>query len=72
LHNTIRHRTKTFKGFYGSVESARALLKDIEIYYNYITKHQGIGKTPAEEAKIELELGHNCWPDLIELAEKAN
>ncbi len=69
LHNNIRARTKTMRGFHGSVESARAILKGIEIYYNFITKHQGINKTPSEEAKINLELGLNKWLSLIELAE---
>lgn len=71
LHNTIRHRTKTFRGFHGSADSARAIMKGIEIYYNYITKHQGIDKRPCEEAKIDIELGHNRWLGLIELAENS-
>ncbi len=69
LHNNIRARTKTMRGFHGSVESARAILKGIEIYYNFITKHQGIGKTPSEAAIPELKLESNRWLNLIELAE---
>ncbi len=69
LHNGQRARTKTMRGFHGSVESARSILKGWEIYYNYITRHQGIDKTPSEEAKIHLNLGHNKWLSLIELAE---
>ncbi len=68
LHNNIRARTKTMRGFHGSVESARAILKGIEISYNFITKHQGIGKTPSEEAKINLELDCNRWLSLINLS----
>ncbi len=68
LHNNIRARTKTMRGFHGSVESARAILKGIEIYYNFITKHQGIKKTPSEEAKINLNLGCNKWLSLINLS----
>ncbi len=71
LHNNIRARTKTMRGFHGSVESARAILKGIEIYYNFITKHQGISKTPSEEAKLNLKLDHNRWLSLIELADKS-
>jgi hypothetical protein len=38
-------------GFHGSLESAKAIMKGMEIYYNFVRKHQGIdGKTPAEEA----------------------
>ncbi len=70
LHNNIRARTKVMRGFHGSVESARAILKGIEIYYNFITKHQGINKTPSEEAKIELDLGYNKWLSIIKLAYK--
>ncbi len=71
LHNNIRARTKTMRGFHGSVESARAILKGIEIYYNYITKHQGIKKTPSDAAKINLNLSYNKWLSLIWLAEKS-
>lgn len=68
LHNTIRHRTKTFRGFHGSAHSARTILKGIEIYYNYITKHQGINKRPCEAAEIDLELRPNRWLSLIKLS----
>ncbi len=68
LHNNIRARTKTMRGFHGSMESARAILKGIEIYYNFITKHQGINKTPSEEAKIKLDLSCNKWLSLIGMA----
>jgi len=33
LHNTIRDRTKIMRGFHGSLESARAIMKGMEIYY---------------------------------------
>lgn len=48
---TIRDRTKIMRGFHGSLESARAIMKGMEIYYNFVRKHQGIeNKTPQEEA----------------------
>jgi transposase-like protein len=50
LHNTIRHRTKTFRGFHGSIESAKAIMKGLEVYYNFITKHQAINCCPYELA----------------------
>ena len=67
LHNSIRHRTKTFRGFHGSIESAKAIMKGIEIYYNFIRKHQGIGCCPYELAIPELKgkLGKNKWISLI-------
>ncbi len=68
LHNNLRARTKVMRGFHGSVESARAIMNGMIIYYNFITKHQGIDKTPSEVAIPELKLGTNRWLDLINLA----
>ncbi|MBI2632460.1 DDE-type integrase/transposase/recombinase [Candidatus Pacearchaeota archaeon] len=69
LHNTIRDRTKIMRGFHGSLESARAIMKGMEIYYNFVRKHQGIdNKTPQEEAIPELTLSTNKWLSLIKLA----
>ena len=68
LHNSIRHRTKTFRGFHGSVDSAKAIMKGIEIYYNFITKHQKINCCPYELAVPNLRLGINKWLDLIKLS----
>jgi len=50
FHNNLRQRTKTFRGFHGSIESANTILKGFEIYYNFITKHQTINKCPYELA----------------------
>ena len=69
LHNSIRDRTKIMRGFHGSLESARAIMKGYEIYYNFVRKHQGIdGKTPSEEAIPELTLSTNKWLSLIRLS----
>ena len=69
LHNSIRHRTKTFRGFHGSIESAKAIMKGIEVYYNFITKHQAINKCPYELAIPELKLiSVNKWIELIRLS----
>ncbi|ALV62985.1 hypothetical protein ADU37_CDS12860 [Thermococcus sp. 2319x1] len=36
------------------------------IYYNFIRPHMSLnGKTPAEEAGIDLNLGNNKWLDLL-------
>jgi|TARA_Y100000310_G_C20663603_1_gene806203 transposase-like protein len=68
LHNNLRARTKTFRGFHGSVESANAILKGYEIYYNFITKHQTIKKCPYELA-TDLKLkSENKWLELIKMA----
>ncbi|MEW6063083.1 MAG: hypothetical protein AB1571_01800 [Nanoarchaeota archaeon] len=69
LHNTIRERTKVMRGFHGCLESAYAIMKGLEINYNFNRKHMALdGKTPAEVAIPELELGINRWLDLIKLA----
>jgi transposase-like protein len=71
LHNNIRQRTKTFRGFHGSVDSANAIMKGLEIYYNFITKHQTLKKCPYELAIPELKEklnNPNKWLSLIELS----
>ena len=68
LHNNLRARTKTFRGFHGSVGSANAILKGWEIYYNFITKHQTINKCPYELA-TDLKLNsENKWLELIRMS----
>jgi len=69
LHNSIRERTKTFRGFHGSVESANAIMKGYEIFYNFIRKHQSIKRCPYELAIPELKLNsENKWTELIKMA----
>lgn len=69
LHNSIRQRTHGFRGLHGSIESAYSIMKGIEIYYNFIRKHQSLkGKTPSELAtNIKLE-NPNKWLELINLS----
>ena len=68
LHNNIRARTKTFRGFHGSLSSANSIMKGYEIFYNYIRKHQAIGKTPSELAtNIKFE-NPNRWLELIKMS----
>ena len=70
LHNNIRARTKVMRGFHGSVNSANAILKGYEIYYNFITKHQTINCCPYELA-TDLQLkSDNKWLELINLSTK--
>jgi len=64
LHNNIRARTKTFRGF-KNIESANAIMKGYEVFYNFVRIHQAIGKCPYELACPELKLGINKWLDLI-------
>ena len=69
LHNTIRERTKVMRGFHGCLESAYAIMKGLEINYNFNRKHMALNsKTPAEIAIPQLELRINKWLDLIKLS----
>jgi len=70
LHNTIKERTKTIRGFHGCLDSANAIMKGLEVHYNFIRKHQSINCCPYELAVPELKdkLGVNKWLGLIELA----
>lgn len=69
LHNTIRDRTKIMRGFHGSLYSAKMIMKGMEIYYNYVRKHQGIrNQTPQQLAIPQLDLGDNKWLSLIRLS----
>ena len=46
------------RGFHGCLESAHAIMKGLEINYNFNRKHMSLGKkTPAEVAISQLELG---------------
>ncbi len=70
MHNSIRERTVTFRGFHGSVESAQAIMKGYEIFYNFIRKHQAIGVCPYEIAtNLKLE-NPNKWLELIQISKK--
>ena len=70
LHNTIRQRTQNFRGLHGSVESANALFKGMQIFYNFVDKHGALnGKTPSELAIPSLQFQTaNRWLELIEIA----
>jgi len=68
MHNSIRERTVTFRGFHGRIESAQAIMKGYEIFYNFIRKHQAIGVCPYELA-TDIKLDNpNKWMGLIELS----
>jgi len=70
LHNTIRQRTTGFRGLHGSVKSAYALMKGIEIFYNFVKPHEALkGKTPSEMAIPSLQFNTpNRWLELIQIA----
>ena len=72
LHSNLRARTKTFRGFHGSTKSANAVMKGLEIYYNFMRFHQAVGCYPYELAVPELKekLGANKWLDLIYISKE--
>ncbi len=72
LHNNLRARTKVMRGFHGSVYSARSIMRGMLIYYNLITKHQGLGCTPAEKATDLRLTKSNKWLELINLSISKN
>jgi transposase-like protein len=74
LHNSIRQRTRGFRGLHGSLESAYSLFKGLEIYYNFVKKHEALkGKTPSDIAVPSLEFKTpNRWLELIKLADEKN
>ncbi len=74
LHNSIRQRTHGFRGLHGSIESANVIMRGLEIYYNFIRKHESLkGRTPSELACPELKFENpNRWLELIKLSNKNN
>lgn len=66
FHNSLKQRYKTFRGF-DNHESAKKFLDFWVVYYNFIRKHTTLGfQTPAQIAKIELNLGRDRMRGLIE------
>jgi len=72
MHNSVRQRTHGFRGLHGSIESANAVMKGYEIFYNFIKKHEALkGKTPSEMAIPSLQFETpNRWLELIKIANK--
>lgn len=52
-------------------DTSEELLNGYRVHYNFVRPHMALdGKTPAEEAKIKLDIGNNKWRGLIEKAIK--
>ncbi|MDE1831863.1 MAG: IS1/IS6 family transposase, partial [Thaumarchaeota archaeon] len=58
LNGTFREREKVMRGM-DHKESAQKLIDAYRIHYNFVRGHSCIGKTPAERAGINLDLGQN-------------
>jgi len=67
-HNEIRERLKARRGL-GNDESAQDFSELLKINHNFVKPHEGLdGKTPAQAAKIDLNLGNDKYLDLIKQA----
>lgn len=67
LNGTMRDREKVMRGMNTS-ESAQKIIEAMRIHYNFCREHSKLGKTPAEQAGIKLDLGQNKIQNLIKLA----
>ena len=63
MNGEVRDREKTMRSL-KKVDTP--ILKRLQIYHNYIRKHQGLQekKTPAEKCGIEME-GDNKWLTML-------
>ncbi|MDH5482870.1 MAG: IS6 family transposase [Candidatus Bathyarchaeota archaeon] len=66
LHGTLKDRIKPMRGLKGE-ETVRILLEGWVAHYNYVRKHQSLGKTPAQASGIDME---GSWHSLIKKAIK--
>ena len=70
LNGTFRERTKVMRSLPDPV-SASEFCAGMQVYYNYVRPHQGIGGlTPAQMTNIPIDLTGNRWMRMIELAVK--
>jgi len=67
-NGNIKDRIKTMRGGFENFEGAEAFLNLRHILHNFVNPHQGIkGRTPAEEAEIDLKLGREKLLKLIQI-----
>lgn len=67
LNGTMRDREKVMRGMH-SKESAQKIIEAMRIHYNYCRVHSQLGKTPAEQAGIKLDLSGNKIESLMRMA----
>jgi len=67
LNGVFRDREKVMRGM-DHKESAQKTIDAFRIHYNFVREHSAIGKTPAEQAGIKLDLGNNKIESLIKMA----
>jgi transposase-like protein len=61
LQGTVRERDKVLRGL---KKDDSPIIKLMQAYYNFIRRHQGLGKTPAEAAGIGVGSGKHAWLEL--------
>ena len=67
-NGNIKDRIKTMQGGFENFEGAEAFLNLRHVLHNFVNPHQGIkGRTPAEEAEIDLKLGREKLLKLIQI-----
>ena len=66
-NGNIKDRIKTMRGGFENFQGAEAFLNLRHIIHNFVNPHQGIkGRTPAEEAEVDLGLGREKFLKLIQ------
>jgi transposase-like protein len=64
-HNDFREFDKVRRGF-KSKHTTEQWLEGFRLYHNFVKENTTLGKTPAEQAKINLNLDENKWLSLLE------
>jgi transposase-like protein len=67
LNNTLRDKEKVMRGM-NTRNSAQMIIEAMRIHYNFCRQHSTLGKTPAEESGIKLDLTGNRIQNLIKIA----
>ncbi len=66
-HGTYRERDKVMRGLEND-STGKQMNDNMRTYYNFIREHSVIGRTPAEQAGINLGLGKNRMYGLLSMA----
>ena len=65
-NGNIKDRIKVMRGGFGCFKGAEDFMNLRHIIHNFVNPHQSLkGKTPAEEADVDLKLGRNKLLNLI-------
>ena len=67
LNGTIREREKVTRNL---KEQAPLIAEGFRNYYNLLRVHGALGKTPAQQANINLKTGKNKWLSLVRNASR--